>query len=99
MTKHNCLKSIAESVKRGDYNISHAAIPELRHFLYKSRSTAQFTSPRFEAPYITEEDQQRIFRSYQHLHQRIHSTSRPLKIMYTVGEYETLLGWVRLLHS
>ena len=94
LNKHHCLKSISDSIRRGDFSISQSGIPELRHFLYKSRSTAQFTSPRFEAPYTTSEDQQRVFRLYQYLHQRLHSNSRPLKILFHVGPNETLLGWV-----
>ena len=65
--------------------------------MYKSRSTAQYTSPQLEAPYNTEEEQDRLFELYIYLHQRIHSTSRPLKILFHVGPYETLLGWVSIL--
>ena len=83
-----------DSLARTRYRIGDVGIPDLRHFLYKAKSTAQYTSPEFEAPYQTEEDQARIFYLYHYLHGRIHNTARPLKILFHVGQYETLLGWV-----
>src|SRR5689334_3800719 len=32
--------------------MSFVNVPEVRHFLYKSRSIAQFMSPALEAPYV-----------------------------------------------
>ncbi|XP_064632667.1 vacuolar fusion protein MON1 homolog A-like [Lineus longissimus] len=94
LKRHNCLQAINESLKRKGYSTTQVGIPDLRHFMYKSRSTAQFTSPDFEAPYISDEEQTRLYGLYQYLHHRIHCTARPLKILFHVGEYETLLGWV-----
>lgn len=34
-------------------------IPVLYHFIYKSKSTAQYTSPEIEAPYVDQEEQDR----------------------------------------
>ena len=36
----------------------------------------------------------RLFRWYQFVHQRIHSTTPPMKIYFHVGTHETILGWV-----
>ena len=94
MNKQQCLKAISDSLSQKGYSTVQVGIPDLRHFMYKSRSTAQFTSPDFEAPYLSQEEQSRVFHLYQYLHHRIHSQARPLKILYHVGEYETLLGWV-----
>lgn len=85
---------MSDALQKNKYNTKKVGIPELRHFLYKSRSTAQFTRPEFEAPYLTKEEQHRLFGLYQYMHHRIHSSSRPLKILFHVGQYETLLGWV-----
>ena len=94
LIKYNGLKAISDSLLRDSYSIKKCGISDLRHFLYKSKSTAQYTSPELEAPYLTAEQQERLFGLYHYLHHRIHSSARPLKILYHVGQYETLLGWV-----
>lgn len=48
-----------------------------------------------EAPYSSEEEKMRLLDLYRYMHSRIHSTSRPLKLIYHVAERETLLAWVR----
>ncbi|ERE75616.1 putative vacuolar fusion protein MON1 [Cricetulus griseus] len=69
-------------------------IPDLRHFLYKSKSSGLFTSPEIEAPYTSEEEQERLLGLYQYLHSRAHNASRPLKTIYYTGPNENLLAWV-----
>lgn len=93
LVKYKTLPAISNSLHH-DYDINDVAISELRHFLYKSRSSAQYTSPKYIAPYDTIEDQDRLFSLYQFIHRRIHSSSNPLKIFFHVGQNETLLGWV-----
>lgn len=51
-------------------------------------------SPELEAPYSREEERQRLSDLYHRLHARLHSTSRPLRLIYHVAEKETLLVWV-----
>lgn len=51
-------------------------------------------SPEMEAPYSSEEEKMRLLDLYRYMHSRIHSTSRPLKLIYHVAERETLLAWV-----
>jgi vacuolar fusion protein MON1 len=76
--------------------IDQVGVPELRHFLYKAISTAQFTSPALEVPYHTKENAERLMGLYQALHHRIHSSTRPLKLLFYQLETESMLGWVRL---
>lgn len=83
------------------YSVQVVGAPGLRHFLYKPldipdqhRQLPQFTSPELEAPYSREEERQRLSDLYHRLHARLHSTSRPLRLIYHVAEKETLLAWV-----
>ncbi len=74
--------------------MSDTEITEVRHFLYKSRSVHQFTSPLFSAPYHTAEEQQRLLGLYQYLHMHMHGSSHPLKMLFHIGDHEALLGYV-----
>lgn len=41
------------------FTVDQVGIPELYHFVYKSKSTAQYTSPELEAPYVEAGEQER----------------------------------------
>lgn len=93
--------SSAPSASVPAYSVQAVGAPGLRHFLYKPldipdhhRQLPQFTSPELEAPYSGEEERQRLSDLYHRLHARLHSTSRPLRLIYHVAEKETLLAWV-----
>ncbi|XP_010607811.1 vacuolar fusion protein MON1 homolog B [Fukomys damarensis] len=93
--------SSAQAVSAPAYSVQAVGAPGLRHFLYKPldipdhhRQLPQFTSPELEAPYSREEERQRLSDLYHRLHARLHSTSRPLRLIYHVAEKETLLAWV-----
>lgn len=98
MAAQNSLSLIA---KVQSYSVSQVGVSDLRHFMYKPfdvpdnfRQLTQFTSPEMEAPYSSEEEKMRLLDLYRYMHSRIHSTSRPLKLIYHVAERETLLAWV-----
>ncbi|MCL4121185.1 UNVERIFIED_CONTAM: hypothetical protein GTU68_005143 [Idotea baltica] len=95
LRRHHCLEKINQAVRSSDYTSDQIGAMELRHYLYKSRSTSQYTSPAYSPPYNLKETRQHLFGMYQLLHHRIHSVSRPLKMMYMVTSTETLVGWVR----
>ncbi|XP_036433968.1 vacuolar fusion protein MON1 homolog B isoform X1 [Colossoma macropomum] len=95
---HNALQCIS---KAQQCQVHHVGVAELSHFLFKPldipdhhSQLPQFTSPDVEAPYSTEEEQIYLMDLYWHLHSRIHSTSRPLKLLYHATQRETLLAWV-----
>ncbi|XP_035237955.1 vacuolar fusion protein MON1 homolog B isoform X6 [Anguilla anguilla] len=98
MRAHGALRAIARAQP---YCASQVGVPDLRHFMYKPfdvpdnhRQLTQFTSPEMEAPYCSEEERSRLLDLYRYMHSRIHSSSRPLKLIYHVAERETLLAWV-----
>lgn len=98
MVAQNSLSLIA---KAQSYSVSQVGVSDLRHFMYKPfdvpdnhRQLTQFTSPEMEAPYSSDEEKMRLLDLYRYMHSRIHSTSRPLKLIYHVAERETLLAWV-----
>ncbi|XP_065669454.1 protein SAND isoform X2 [Hydra vulgaris] len=94
LEKYKCLESLSKAAKVDSYKIEQVGISELRHFVYKSRSTAQFTSPEIGHPYTSDLEQERLFSQYLHLHHRIHGSSRPAKILCVSLSTEMLLGWV-----
>ncbi|MBN3306715.1 MON1B protein, partial [Amia calva] len=98
MRTQNALPAIAGAQP---YSVVQVGVSDLRHFMYKPfdvpdnhRQLTQFTSPEMEAPYGTEEERHRLLDLYRYLHSRLHSASRPLKLIYHVAERETLLAWV-----
>ncbi|XP_025048353.1 vacuolar fusion protein MON1 homolog B [Alligator sinensis] len=96
-----CLPGLVGALRTPAYGVGAVGLPELRHFIYKPldipdnyRQLPQFTSPELEEPYSSEEERYRLFDLYHYLHSRIHSSSRPLRLIYHVAERETLLAWV-----
>uniref|UniRef100_A0A671MJ93 Vacuolar fusion protein MON1 homolog n=1 Tax=Sinocyclocheilus anshuiensis TaxID=1608454 RepID=A0A671MJ93_9TELE len=82
------------------YNVDDIGVANLKHFLNKPskvldhhRKLPQFTCPEMEVAYRSQEERIRLLDLYRNMHYRIHSTSRPLKLIYHQGE-ETLLAWV-----
>ncbi|KAG1972127.1 vacuolar fusion protein MON1 homolog B [Pimephales promelas] len=76
-------------------------VANLRHFLYKPsnvqdhhRQLSQFTCPEMDVAYRTQDEKIRLLDLYRNMHNRIHSMSRPLKLIYHSAERETLLAWV-----
>lgn len=51
-------------------------------------------SPEMDVAYRTQDEKIRLLDLYRNMHNRIHSTSRPLKLIYHSAERETLLAWV-----
>ncbi|PIK41527.1 hypothetical protein BSL78_21630, partial [Apostichopus japonicus] len=94
LRKYNCLAAIKRAIKTGSYTCQEVGVGELRHFLYKNKSTAQFTSPSWGAPYSEPEEQERLYSLYRFVHQKVHNQARPLKILFYVGAHESVLGWV-----
>lgn len=59
LRRTNCLEAINESMNKASITTAEIGLPEMRHVLYKCKSTAQFWSPGFQVPYNTDEEVQR----------------------------------------
>ncbi|XP_007444925.1 vacuolar fusion protein MON1 homolog A isoform X1 [Python bivittatus] len=94
LKKRGVHHALLEALRTPFYSVSQVGIPDLRHFIYKSKSSGLFTSPEIEAPYITEEEKERLLELYQYLHSRAHNSSHPLNNIYYTGSNENLLAWV-----
>lgn len=96
LRRGNALKAINDAMDKG-INLRTIGIPEIRHFLYKSKSNAQLLCSEISAPYHTAEEFTRLEALYYDIHHRIHNTNRPLKLIYQLQEKEIVLAWVRVL--
>ncbi|XP_071562761.1 vacuolar fusion protein MON1 homolog [Temnothorax nylanderi] len=94
LRRTNCLEAINESMNKPTVTTADIGLPEMRHVLYKCKSTAQFWSPGVKPPYTTDEEIERLLGLYQCLHHRLHSPSRPLKLIFQQLDKETMLAWV-----
>lgn len=91
-----CLKAINEACDK-TINLQSIGIPEIRHFVYKSKSNAQLICSEITPPYNTLDGFRKLETIYFDIHHRIHNTSRPLKLIYEMNETEIMLAWVRYL--
>ncbi|KAL2091213.1 hypothetical protein ACEWY4_013476 [Coilia grayii] len=80
--KRNALLGLQEALSCPTYSVALVGVPELRHFVYKSRSSGLYTSPELEGPYSSDEEQERLMCLYQQLHSRLHHPTRPLSSIY-----------------
>ncbi len=176
LEKSNTLSVINESLKTSEYSTSSIGVPEIKHFLYKSKTAAQviqilllsiiihdaprsllwmelakvrclhirarmaishylslpnhiltfkwmcrwdlyncsrrisalhyskdyrliplhfqFTSSKHSQPYVETQSKERLHKIYLYLQGKLHSTSRPLKLVYYSGQKENVIAWV-----
>lgn len=94
LRRSNCFESINDAMKGKGINLRAIGIPEIRHFIYKCKSTAQLLCSEIVVPYNCPEQFDRLRSLYYGIHNRIHSNSRPLKLIYEMKEMEIILAWV-----
>ncbi|KAG9284849.1 hypothetical protein G9A89_003772 [Geosiphon pyriformis] len=93
LSSTNALRDLEESTQADGYSIADVGIPGLRHFIYKSKTHVQYTSPAF-TKFNTPRERRKLFKLYRYTHDRMHSRIRPLRVHYCVSSTETILGWI-----
>ncbi|KAI7905839.1 vacuolar fusion protein MON1 [Cokeromyces recurvatus] len=94
MQKEGVLLTTIKEALNDTYTVEDIQIPSLLHFIYKSKIHIQFTTPGFSGPYTNDINRRRLYRLYQHMFDRMHNRTRPLKLYYINSEKEVLLGWI-----
>lgn len=94
LRRSNVLKVINDAMNSKGINLRTIGIPEIRHFLYKSKSNAQLLCSEITVPYNTPEEFNRLEALYYDIHHRIHNSNRPTKLIYQLHEKEIILAWV-----
>lgn len=94
LIRHKTLDAITTAMSNSSYTTSSIDVPEMRHFMYKSRTSAQFTAPLYTAPYNTPEQRERLLAVYLTLQNRFYSGLRPLKLVHYFTQSEVVLGWM-----
>ncbi|GAA94554.1 hypothetical protein E5Q_01206 [Mixia osmundae IAM 14324] len=93
-------KTLEASVVSQAYSLGDLSIAGLRHFIYKSKTYVQVTSPAWEGPYSEQDDRERLIRLYQETYDRMHLRKpatdhgkQPARLIYLLTEEEAVLGW------
>ncbi|CAF1576591.1 unnamed protein product, partial [Adineta steineri] len=94
LKKSNALVQIKIALGKDRLLSDEIACNELRYFAYKSRGLSQYTSSKLLAPYTTNEQHVRLFELIRYVYGRLHDPNHQLKIVYFIGEHESLLGWL-----
>ncbi|ETN67125.1 sand [Anopheles darlingi] len=94
LRRSNCLEAINDAINNKGIKLLNIGIPEIRHFLYKSKSNAQLLCSELTVPYSSGAQFKRLEGLYFQLHHRIHNSGRPVKLIYQMKEKEVLLAWV-----
>ncbi|XP_037091391.1 LOW QUALITY PROTEIN: vacuolar fusion protein MON1 homolog A-like [Pollicipes pollicipes] len=94
MQQCGAAQQIAISIASGDYSVQETGVLDMRHFMYKCKSTAQSTCPAPSAVYASAAGRRRLYALYHIVHGRIHAARGPLKTYYFAGSREVVVGWV-----
>ena len=92
--RHGVMSSITAALESVHYTTASVELPDMRHFLYKSRTSAQFTSPVYAPCYNLPEARRRLGGVYLAIQNRFLSASQPLKLVHHCSRHEVVLGWL-----
>lgn len=91
LRRGNCLEAINDSLNAREETCLAMGFPEVRHFLYKCKSTAQFYQPGLGPPYNL--NREKLMEVYKRAHSKLHGGGRPLKLVFERSGGEVVLGW------
>ncbi|CAG9761924.1 unnamed protein product [Ceutorhynchus assimilis] len=87
----NNLEHINTSLAALEESALATGFPELRHYLYKCKSTVQFYQPALCPPYT--KNKVRLIELYKRAHQKMHCPTRPLKLSFERSSDEAVFSW------
>ena len=93
LEKQNTFAAISSALESASYTCDSIELSELRYFLYKSRSSAQYTAPVPAPCYQDPEQMKRLLSIFLSLQNRFHVASRPIKLCYRATSQELILAW------
>ena len=82
--------------KQNRIKTSTIGIPEIKHYVYKSKSTAQFLTSHDPMYDNGTEARIRLNKIQNLLKSRLHSQTRAYKLLYYGGPSENVIAWVSL---
>lgn len=88
---NNNMEHINASLALLEESALAAGFPELRHYLYKCKSTAQFYQPAVCPPYT--KDRVKLIELYKRAHQKMHCPTRSLKLSFERSSDEAVFSW------
>lgn len=71
---------------------SDTKIPNLQHFVYKSKSSQQILTPEYAPPYTAEEDRRALHARYCKVYDSLHHKDTRLSLYYCIGPRDSVLG-------
>ena len=91
------ISAIRDAAKNSKFRPEDIGCPEIKHFMYKSKTTAQFITSEMTAPYSENPEAERWLHNLYLLAQsKTHQAGRNARFFYFAGENESLGAWVCL---
>jgi len=90
--ENSVMSILSDALQHQEYTSDDVRVPGLLHFVYKSLNISQIICSRLEAPYISRRERKRLFRMYQHVHEK--AIEHHHKVYYHCSGKETVLAWI-----
>ena len=95
LERHGAIATISSALKSVNFTAESIDIGEMRHFLYKSRSSAQYISPVYSPCYLLEENRRRLDTVYLSIQSRlVNPAAQQVKLCHHATDQEIVLGWI-----